>query len=132
MLLAAGNANAGESGDCGGKLVEYKPIMAGNAKVGQVQLYYNAQNGNNCAVNAHGAANWNQRAETYVVLLHCYRPYREDPTCHYARVIDEDHGFYKFQAGPVRGKGEDKCVVAFAWTVYNGKEYQTQTSRHCG
>ena len=28
MLLAAGNANAGESGDCGGKLVEYKRIMA--------------------------------------------------------------------------------------------------------
>lgn len=131
LLLATGNAHAGDGGDCGGNLIEYKPIMANGKKIGQLQLYYNANTQKNCAVTVHGGESWGERSYTNVTLLHCYRSPNEDPTCHYARVLDDQTGQFRYQAGPIRVDGDKICISAYGQIRFKGTDYSAYTKPHC-
>lgn len=125
-LLAAGNAYAGDGGDCGGNLIDYKPIMAGSKQIGQLQLYYNNSTGKNCAIAYHGGDTWGVRSYTYVVLQTC-----PSAACSSARIVASEDGQFRYQAGPIRTDGAGKCVAGYGQIRYNGTDYSAITSGHC-
>lgn len=138
-VIFGGPAHADSSDECGGKLVELKKAKAPNGKiVGYLQLYYNAQNGLNCAVFKHSDATWNKELYTYVNLYECL-----NKACTSTRVQTEykadDGGFYKFGAGPVRQPGENRCIQAYGY-INTNKQHRglsqstvgVESAQHCG
>lgn len=107
--------------ECGGKLVNYVPVRTdqGNGpKIGQLELYYNAGNGNHCAIFYHGGPTWDKRLFTAVWMYP--HPRRPSNTPFPGGYVD-DGDYYRFQAGPVRVKS--RCVFAAGNIKYQGVTY---------
>ena len=119
------SAAAGQ-GSCGGKLVEYVPFVVGGKKIGQLQLYYNARNGKNCAIMYHGGPTWGIRKDTGVLLA---KSATRNGAYHQAAYQRDD---FTHQAGPITTVGRDKCVYAGGGISYNGKHHTKYTGFHCG
>ncbi len=118
LLFFAGSAFADT---CGGKLIGYSRIYSNGLTIGQLQLYYNAANGNNCAVLKHASPTWGVSLRTKVDLFTC-----TDSTCaRPANPRDIDTGYYRYEAGPVRIYGKGRCVAAVGTMDYRGVQAGT-------
>ncbi|MEG3175762.1 hypothetical protein U1872_05935 [Sphingomonas sp. RB3P16] len=125
MMMPQAKAADGDAG-CGGKLIEYVPFTVNGQKIGQLQLYYNAQNGMNCAVMLHGGATWGVARDTGVAL---FRKRRGDQ--YYTEPAFERDTF-RYQAGPIRTAGDGWCVKGGGGITHGGKHYTLYTGDHCG
>lgn len=126
--------------ECGGRLVEVRNIMGDGAnpqKLGELQLYYNASNGNNCARTMHSAATWGVETPTAVSLGICDN--RRDRTCNHPQLDPNpnpnrfayDSRPYRYQAGPVRVHAPSQCVRAGGSIFRNGKHHTVLMYGHC-
>lgn len=127
--------------DCGGRLIDVRNIHVNGPstkKIGELQLYYNAATGRNCAKTVHSAATWNKRLRTGVGLGICNN--RKDRVCNHPDHPGSkrgkytfDVGWYFFEAGPVRLAAAGKCIRAAGYIIYKGKTRHARTIYgHCG
>ncbi|KQU47389.1 hypothetical protein ASG67_14100 [Sphingomonas sp. Leaf339] len=131
VLAATGSffvqpSNAADGGgQCGGNLVGYKRIMAGNTVVGELQLYYNPANGNNCASTFHSGPTWGVSLDTGVAL---YRSSNgQTPTS----PAGFERQNFRYQAGPIRTDGRNRCIISGGGITYQGQHYTVYTQAHC-
>ncbi|MGY4396311.1 hypothetical protein ACVWZA_001484 [Sphingomonas sp. UYAg733] len=125
VMTSQAEAADGDGG-CGGRLIEYVPFNVGGQKIGQLQLYYNAQTGTNCAVMLHGGPTWGVARDTGVAL---YRKRRGDQS--YSQPVFQRDTF-RYQAGPIRTAGDGWCVRAGGGITHAGRHYTLYTGDHCG
>ena len=108
--LPAGAAD----GECGGNLIFHKPIKDGqDRKIGELNIYYNAANGKNCAKTMHAGRTWGKPMQTSVLLMRCRSDARPGSECFNRRddtVMDSE--VYEYYAGPVRIDGRGNCIWA--------------------
>lgn len=114
-------------GACGGKLIDYVPFMVDGQKVGQLQMYYNAANGNNCAIMLHSGPTWGSARDTGVGLYAV-----NDKNVISATLAFERKSTFKYQAGPVRTPGRNRCISAGGGITFKGTHKTLFTPRHCG
>ncbi|MGJ3627520.1 hypothetical protein AB5I41_12135 [Sphingomonas sp. MMS24-JH45] len=100
-------------GGCGGKLIEDVPFNVNGQQVGQLQFYYNAQNGNNCAVMYHGGPSWR------CAIPACSLPARPIVAAFAQAAFEREN--YRYQAGPIRTVGRDRCVYAGGGIDWGGQ-----------
>lgn len=127
---------------CGGNLVDQRniylnPGAANQTKIGELQLYYNPQNGNNCAQVKHGGPTWGVKLWTAVSLGRCEN--RQDRVCNHNQSgnvpgqFQVDIGEYIEYAGPVRLHTPNSCVRAAGYIQYQGEPRWADTIYgHCG
>lgn len=117
LLLLAGLSASGvvAAQACPGKLVAMKVIRQGypdGPKLGEVQLYWDAASGKNCARTVHSGRTWDKPHWTQASIRTCTRS-NYDPrygSCASGSPYRNDQKVYKFQAGPVSLPGENRCV----------------------
>lgn len=126
VVARDGAVAADGGGGCGGQLIEYVPFNVNGQKVGQLQFYYNAQNGNNCAVMYHGGPSWGALRDTGVLLAKA--PSRSGPF----RQAAFERKDFRYQAGPIRTEGRNVCVYAGGGIDWAGKHHTLYTRIHCG
>lgn len=99
---------------CPGKLIAVENIYSTSSKkIGELQLYWDAGSKKNCARTMHAGSTWGQAHWTDVFLYTCQQKHFRNGRCNDGAAPKEDHGFFKYQAGPVSKYGEDRCVSAF-------------------
>lgn len=111
-------------GDCRGKVIDYVPYKARDgSRIGQLQLYWNAADGTNCAIMYHGGPTWGQASRTNVTLF--------VSSAGQAREIKRNEGNFRYQAGPIRTAGTGRCIAAAGGLTYKGSYYNNFTEYHC-
>lgn len=131
LLLSLGLSGAAlaQSQSCGGKLIDYLPLRDNGVLIGQLQMYYNASNGRNCAILKHAQSTWNKPLYTMVALFRCPRYGDPDTTC---RRVEMQYGNFRYQAGPISTPGEGKCIVAQgSMHSSRGNLVNLHTRKHC-
>ncbi|SDY32994.1 hypothetical protein SAMN04487939_101859 [Lysobacter sp. yr284] len=139
-IVLAGIAFSGTAlaQSCPGKLVGLKPIKnPSGQKLAELQLYYDANSGKNCARTMHSSATWGQNRHTTVLLQTCKQEnFHPRNGCSKPLLYNEDWGNRKYQAGPVSVAGENRCVFVqggIVMPVAGGqKAYRVEISGHCG
>jgi len=139
LLLAATGTAAAQS--CGGNLIAVRDVhrdpsgqnRASYPKVGELQVYYNPANGNNCARMMHAGSTWDVPRYTWIALGTCAPSRRNDCLSGTHRTFQ--NGVYRFQAGPVRRAGRGKCLAATGMissnTRQDGTLYSTSVAGFC-
>ncbi len=141
-LAATGTAHAAGTA-CGGNLVGHKNVYANGAKVGELQVYWNASKGKNCARFMHAGPTWGQPRLTGVSLGLCRN--RQDRLCNHPdndpnadRVPGRSFSFdlrenYRFQAGPVETDRSNvgKCMRAAGYIRVNGVDREAVMFGFC-
>ena len=123
---------------CPGTLVGLKPIKnPAGQKLAELQLYYDAASGKNCARTMHSSATWGQSRHTEVLLQTCKREnFHASNGCSKPFAYDQDWGDRKYQAGPVLVAGAKRCVFVQGSIVVpvsgKPKAYRAEISGHCG
>jgi hypothetical protein len=114
---AAPPAHAAD-GTCGGNLIFTKAIKDDkDRKLGELNVYFNPANGNNCARTVHSDRTWGQAMRTTVALNRCYKGIGPGDPCFFDPDKDERHdtGSFKYFAGPVSINAENRCIWAIGW-----------------
>ncbi|WP_157489358.1 MULTISPECIES: hypothetical protein [unclassified Lysobacter] len=144
LLLLAGLSASGVAAaqTCPGKLVAMKVIRQGypdGPKLGELQLYWDAASGKNCARTMHSARTWGKSHWTQAMISTCTRS-NFDPrygTCASDSPFKFDSKVYKYQAGPLSLPGKGRCVMvqggidAVANRPGGVHAYSTGISGHC-
>jgi hypothetical protein len=129
---------AGAAGGCAGSLVESRNLNVGGKKVGELNVYYDAASGKNCAKMNHAGSTWGKRLKTRVWVGICSERTPGNGTCHYDANTDAvDVGDYQYYAGPATTKtsARGRCIAASGYLWIDGKRYAIGTSPwvgHCG
>jgi hypothetical protein len=137
-LSIAGPSTAGTNAGCAGSLVESRNLTVGGKKVGELNVYYNAATGRNCAKMNHAGSTWGKRLKTRVWVGICSERTPSNGTCHYNRKTDAvDVGTFKYYAGPATTKtsAKGRCIAASGYLWIDGKRHAVGTSPwvgHCG
>lgn len=116
-VLAATPAVAVEG--CGGNLVKVKDLrMPNGTKIGELQVFYNPSNGNNCAEMHHGGPTWGVNRLTMVDINKCQTTV---PTGN-CNVVDDATKVENvaFWAGPVVVHAGAHCIRAGGWIDWQG------------
>jgi hypothetical protein len=131
-LTLAPTAASAATGDCSGNNIISKPLMYNDTKIGELDVYYNASTGVNCAKMNHGGPTWGVSRDTYVYIAKCQAT-SPTGTC-YVMDDDFDFGSYSFYAGPVKVTAGTHCIQANGWIYWNGAERKVATGQtvHCG
>lgn len=117
-IVVAGIAFSGDvlAQSCPGKLIAVKPIRdSAGKKLAELQLYYSAATGKNCARTMHSSATWGKPLHTEVFLQTCKRKHfssRKGCNASKPHRADNDWGTFRYQAGPVSVYGRNRCVAA--------------------
>ncbi|WP_242108534.1 hypothetical protein [Luteimonas aquatica] len=139
-MVLAGIALSGSAlaQSCPGKLIEVKPIRnASGLKLAELQVYYNAATGKNCARTMHSSATWGKYHHTEVLLQTCKREnFSLRNGCSAPRLALTDWGNFKYQAGPVSVYGKGRCVFSQGSIVTisggHATPHRVEISGHCG
>jgi hypothetical protein len=138
-LLPSGTATSA-TGACSGRLV-YSDSFAlqsdPSTKLFELDVYWNASSGTNCAKAVHLGPTWGQSAYTEVEIEECAET--TPGPCH-AIAKARDARDYRYYAGPVSVPGRGHCMVAAALLIWNGLPYGLDTrpnhhgtvGSHCG
>jgi hypothetical protein len=117
---------------CAGKLIDSRNLYFEKVKIGQLQLYYNSNDGKNCALMMHSGSFWGKSFPTKVELYRC-----TDKTCKVVDAWDTDPkpinkiAYYKYFAGPVRVQAKGKCIRVRGGIRVNDW-VNTDIVGHCG
>ncbi len=118
------------AGDCAGNLIWHKNVMAGATKIGELDIYYNASTGVNCAKLNHGGPTWGVASDTYMYLHKCQQT-APGPRCDVLETKwDRDN--YAYYAGPLKVTANNHCVWAGGNITYQGHLYGEATSNTVG
>lgn len=132
-LMLSGGAQAQS---CPGKLIAVKPIKsASGQRLAELQVYYNAATGKNCARTLHSSATWGKSLHTEV-FMHTCTAANFDPRegCRKPAHWDSDWGSYKYQAGPISVYGKNLCLLAQGSIVIGTDRpipYRVEIAGHC-
>jgi hypothetical protein len=138
VALTGSPAADAASGNCAGKLIESRNLKVGGKKVGELDVYYNAANGRNCARMNHAGSTWGKKLTTRVWVGICSEKKPGAKVCHYDPKTDGvQQGAFKYYAGPVTTKASAKgrCIAASGYLWIGGTRYAVATSPwvgHCG
>lgn len=131
-ILTLSYVNATHAEDtCGGTLIDYKSVKFGGETVGQLNLYYNSANGNNCAVFHHAGPTWGKSLVTSVEVYVCKPNRNSCGVWQWDPWWDRDEGKYSYRAGPVRIYGRDRCVQSIGYVEYKGDARLAVSGVHC-
>jgi hypothetical protein len=137
-LVVSAPASAGDSGACAGSLIESRPANWLGKKVGELDVYYNAATGKNCAKMNHAGSTWGKSVRTAVQVSVCQER-RPGNGCHPIPGFPdaEDIGVYSYYAGPATTKqsASGHCIVVSGYVYLPGKGYGVGVSTgisHCG
>ncbi|MCP3058115.1 hypothetical protein LXT21_04930 [Myxococcus sp. K38C18041901] len=118
--------SSAQAADCGGNLIFRKAAFAGGTVVGELVVYYNPSNGNNCArFNRLGPA-YGVMTYTEVQLTKC-STVNPGSGCGAALAIIVDADQYAYYAGPVRVNSPRNCVTAEGRINWNGNQHIVST-----
>ncbi|MEH6419856.1 hypothetical protein [Pseudomonas sp. CGJS7] len=118
LLLAGLSVSAAAAAQaCPGKLIAMKVIRQGypdGPKLGELQVYWDAASGKNCARTVHSSRTWDKPHWTSVSLRTCTRSNFNASTgsCAASSPLKVDQKVYRYQAGPVSLSGTDRCLSA--------------------
>ena len=91
--------------DCPGSLIESRNLDVGGKKVGELDVYYNAATGNNCARMNHAGSTWGKKLKTRVWVGICAERTPGNKPCTYDPNTDGVQvGDFEYYAGPVSTK----------------------------
>jgi hypothetical protein len=110
-----------QADDCGGNLIFRKAAIAGGTVVGELVVYYNPSNGNNCARFNHLGPAYGVTTYTEVKLVKC-STVNPGSGCGTALVINIDPDQYAYHAGPIRVYSPQNCVTAEGRIHWNGAD----------
>ena len=138
-LSIGGSAPAdAAAANCPGSLIESRNLNVGGKKVGELDVYYNAATGRNCARMNHAGSTWGKKLKTRVWIGICSERTPGNKTCHYdAKTDGVEVGNFAYYAGPVSTKksAAGRCIAASGYLWINGKRHEVGTSPwvgHCG
>ncbi len=114
------------TGDCSGNLVWSKNLNYGGTKIGELDIYYNASTGVNCAKMNHGGPTWGVTRDTYVQIAKCQET-SPSSTCVYA-AEDHDGGQFAYYAGPATVTAGSHCVSAGGYIFWQGSYHNVNTA----
>ena len=114
VISAGPTSRASAADECGGNLIFTKAIRDNqDRKVGELNVYYSAATGMNCAKTMHAGRTWDKKMYTSVQLRRCYQGVGPGDPCFGApENIRSDHGNFAFYAGPVKINAENRCIWA--------------------
>jgi len=127
-----------QSGNCPGSLIESRNLNVGGKKVGELDVYYDAATGKNCARMNHAGDTWGKKLQTRAWIGICSETKPSNGTCHYDPATDGvDKGNYAYYAGPVKTKvsAAGRCIAASGYLWIDGTRYAVGTKPwvgHCG
>ena len=133
-----GSAPADAAAGCPGSLIESRALNVGGKKVGELNVYYDAASGKNCAKMNHAGSTWGKALKTRVWVGICSERKPGGATCHYDAKTDAvDVGNYRYYAGPATTKksASGRCIAASGYLWIGGKRHTVGTSPwvgHCG
>jgi hypothetical protein len=131
MLAATGvillSVTPAQADDCGGDLIYRSKAFYNGAAVGELVVYYNASNGNNCARFNHLGAAYGVTAHTYVALFKCSTT-NPGNGCGSALDGQSDEGNFAYYAGPVRVQAPHNCVQAVGYVHWQGADRYADTN----
>ena len=135
--FASSKADAA-GGWCPGRLIESRNLVVNHHKVGELDVYYNAATGRDCARMNHAGRTWGKRHLTRVWIGICSERRPGSNVCHYnSRTDAVNKGRYRFYAGPVTTKASARghCIAASGYLWLRGVRHAVGTSPwvgHCG
>ena len=124
--------------DCPGSLIESRNLNVGGKKVGELDVYYNAATGKNCARMNHAGSTWGKKLKTRVWVGICAERKPSNGKCTYDPNTDGVQvGDFEYYAGPVSTKesARGRCIAASGYLWINGTRHEIGTSPwvgHCG
>ena len=133
-----GRSAEAQSDNCPGSLIESRNLNVGGKKVGELDVYYNAATGKNCARMNHAGSTWGKKLKTRVWVGICSERTPGNKTCHYDPNTDGVQvGEYEYYAGPVSTKesARGRCIAASGYLWINGTRHEVGTAPwvgHCG
>jgi len=121
-LMYSSRASANE---CAGNLIDYSVVRTQSGQtIGELALYYDSANGNNCAVFNHAGPTWGLQTFTEVMINDC-----NGGTCPSSSA--RDAGPYAYRAGPVRIYGRGRCIRASGSIRYQGYRFYGASANYC-
>lgn len=142
--LALASVALPAAAQCAGKLVDHRniylnPNAANKTKIGELQVYYHAASGKNCAVVKHGGPTWGVRMPTAVSIGVCRNASDRrcnhpdlDPNANPAKFDYEIYNGVEY-AGPVKVSAPESCIRAAGYLYYKGAYRHAPTIYgHCG
>ncbi len=118
------------AGDCAGGLIWHQNVMAGSTKIGELDIYYNASTGVNCAKMNHGGPTWGVPLHTFLDFYKC----QQTTTAPRCDVLEQrfDQGTYAYYAGPRKVTSPHNCVWAGGLITWQGRDYGAGTDHTVG
>ncbi len=113
------------TGDCTGNLVWHKNLNYSGTKIGELDIYYNASTGVNCAKMNHGGPTWGVARDTWVYIAKCEQT-NPTGTC-FETADDSDRGPFEYFAGPVKVTAGSHCITANGWIFWEGARRKVAT-----
>jgi hypothetical protein len=114
-----------------GTLIESEPIMKGNTKLGELDIYYNKSIGYNCAVTISSTATWGKKKPMHANIERCGQTKPTNAGCEQKQEV-YDTGDYKYQAGPVGVSAKGHCIASLGDICLNGTCYEARTKPYIG
>ena len=111
VALPASSTHAAAT-TCAGNLIFTKPVKdAKHRRVGELDVYWDAATGTNCALTKHGGRTWGKTLRTTITLWRCKQGVKAGQDCG-GLVQDsvKQDGSYAYQAGPVTLKTRHRCI----------------------
>jgi len=113
--------------DCGGNLIFRKAAIVNGTVVGELVVYYNSSNGNNCARFNHLGPSYGVTRYTDVLLKKCSTT-NPGNGCGTVLDIGYNSGQFAYYAGPVRVYSPRNCVTASGLIAWNGSDHVVSTN----
>lgn len=124
---SASVSSAAAADTCGGNLVRVLPLNHDGTRIGELQIYFNPANGNNCAMMRHGGPTWGVARETWVYIARCATT-TPTGTCS-VQADDSDHAVgAQYYAGPARVWAGAHCIQANGWIYWAGARRKVSTA----
>ncbi|SBT51007.1 hypothetical protein [Micromonospora auratinigra] len=126
-------APAQAANGCSGTLVEARSITNGSGtKIGEIQLYWDAARGRNCASTVHTGSTWGVSLYTLVEVFVC--PTGSPSSCKQGADVPSKHGDYvSYYVWEDSVLSSGRCVWARGWIDTGPTTYIAATTPgHCG
>jgi hypothetical protein len=112
---------------CGGNLVRVKGLfMPDGTRIGELQIFYNPTNDNNCAEMHHGGPTWGVVRDTWVYIAKC----QQTAPGNGCTEVQDDHrrNDVGFWVGPaIVTNAGNHCIVANGWIFWQGQRRKVHT-----
>jgi len=139
-LVVSTPASAGDRGACPGSLIESINATWLGKKYGELDVYYDAATGRNCAKMNHSGSAWGKRTWTGVQVTICAQKRPGNgcrPIAAGTAGSVQENGNFRYYAGPVSptASGRGHCISASGTVYLPGEGFGVGVATgpsHCG